>query len=177
MPLRQMQIDRGGSQIGVPEQGLHRGQIGAVFQPRSAVWRRCCGTRDRRGFAGCGRQHRYVLHDRDAKFCAAFRAVLASGNVHCLALPPRSPNLNAFAERWVRSVKQECISKLILFGEVSLRRALNEFLQHYHAERHHQGKGNVLLFPSIGTSQSALGSPVRCRQRLGGLVNYYSRAA
>ena len=67
------------------------------------------------------RQHRYVLHDRDSKFCASFRAVLATGNVKCLALPPRSPNLNAFAERWVRSVKQECLSRLILFGEGSLR--------------------------------------------------------
>jgi hypothetical protein len=66
------------------------------------------------------RQHRYVLHDRDPKFCASFRAMLATGNVKCLALPPRSPNLNAFAERWVRSVKQECVSRLILFGEGSL---------------------------------------------------------
>src|SRR5262249_35748365 len=123
------------------------------------------------------RQHRYVLHDRDSKFCGSFRALLASGNVNCLALPPRSPNLNAFAERCVRSVKQECLSKMILFGEVSLRRALDEFLEHYHAERNHQGKGNVLLFSSIDESQPTAGSTVRCRQRLGGLLNYYSRAA
>jgi hypothetical protein len=75
------------------------------------------------------RENRYVLHDRDAKFCASFQAFLASGNVNCLALPPRSPNLNAFAERWVRSVKEECLSKLILFGETSLRRALTEFIE------------------------------------------------
>jgi len=62
---------------------------------------------------------RYVLHDRDAKFCAEFRETLAAGDVKCLPLPPRSPNLNAFAERWVRSVKEECLSKLILFGESS----------------------------------------------------------
>src|SRR5713226_2666396 len=98
--------------------------------------------------SGYLRQHQYVLHDRDTKFCASFRAMLATGNVKCLALPPRSPNLNAFAERWVRSVKQECLSKLILFGEASLRRAITAFLEHYHAERNHQGKGNVLLFPS-----------------------------
>lgn len=77
------------------------------------------------------RQYRYVLHDRDTKFRASFRAILATGNVRCRALPPRSPNLNAFAERWVRSVKQECLSNLILFGEGSLRRALSEFLEHY----------------------------------------------
>jgi Integrase core domain len=62
-------------------------------------------------------------------------------------LPARSPNLNAYAERWVRSVKEECLSKLVLFGERSLRRALSEYVEHFHAERNHQGKGNVLLFP------------------------------
>jgi len=122
------------------------------------------------------RQHRYLLHDRDTKFCASFRAMLATGNVKCLALPPRSPNLNAFVERWVRSVKQECLSRLILFGEGSLRRALTEFLEHYHAERNHQGKGNLLLFPST-TCQAAPDAAVRHQQRLGGLLNYYCRAA
>jgi putative transposase len=123
------------------------------------------------------RQHRYLLHDRDTKFCAAFRSTLETGNVKCLALPPRSPNLNAFVERWVRSAKQECLSKLILFGEGSLRRALNEFVEHYHAERNHQGKGNVILFPSAVARHAIDGSMVHRRQRLGGLLNYYSRAA
>jgi putative transposase len=83
--------------------------------------------------SGYLRQHRYLLHDRDTKFCASLRAMLATGNVKCLALPPCSLNLNAFVERWVRSVKKECLSRLILFGESSLRRALIEFLEHYHA--------------------------------------------
>jgi len=122
------------------------------------------------------RKRRYLLHDRDTKFCASFRAMLATGNVKCLALPPRSPNLNAFAERWVRSVKQECLSKLILFGESSLRRALTEFLVHYHAERNHQGKGNVLLFATPDEPRAILGSTVRRQRRLGGLLNYYCRA-
>ena len=78
--------------------------------------------------SGCLRHHRYLLHDRDAKFCSAFDDLLLSGGIHCLTLPPRSPNLNAFSERWVRSVKGECLSKLILFGEASLHRALNEFV-------------------------------------------------
>ena len=66
---------------------------------------------------------RYLFHDRDTKFCPAFPEVLRSSGYRPLMLPPRSPNLNAFAERWVRSVKQECLSRLILFGETSLRRA------------------------------------------------------
>ena len=80
---------------------------------------------------------RYLLHDRDPKFCAEFRETLAAGSVKCLRLPPRSPNLNAFAERWVRSVKEECLSHLILFGERSLRKALLQFQEHYHEERNH----------------------------------------
>src|SRR5262245_28853621 len=67
--------------------------------------------------SGCLRQQRYLLHDRDAKFCAEFRDILATRGVKCLRLPPRSPNLNSFSERWVRSVKSECLSQLILFGE------------------------------------------------------------
>src|SRR5499426_503855 len=80
-------------------------------------------------------RHRYVLHDRDTKFCADFRKTLATGGVKCLRLPPHSPNLKDYAERWVRSVREECLSRLILFGERSLRRALSEFIAHYHSER------------------------------------------
>jgi putative transposase len=118
----------------------------------------------------------YILHDRDEKFCAGFRSILRDGGVEPLRLPPRSPNLNAFAERWVRSVKQECLSKLILFGENSLRRALNEYIAHFHCERNHQGKGNVLLF-SEATHVCRKADRVQCRQRLGGLLCYYARAA
>ena len=125
--------------------------------------------------AGAVRRCRYLLHDRDAKFCAAFQDVFASEGIRCLRLPPRSPNLNAFAERWVRSVKEECLSHLILFGERSLRRAVTEFVCHFHSERNHQGKGNALLFPAPGTFTAR--QRVHCRQRLGGLLRYYCRAA
>src|SRR5215469_3194165 len=118
-------------------------------------------------------QRHYALHDKDVKFCALFRATLAAGGIQ----QAPSPNLNAFAERWVRSVKQECLCNLILFGEASLRRALKEFMDHFHAERNHQGKGNVLLFPSHEEPQNCSGDRVHCRHRLGGLLKYYSRAA
>ena len=125
----------------------------------------------------CGalRDCRYLLHDRDTKFTRSFRAIISSGRIEPLALPARSPNLNAYAERWVRSVKEECLRKVILIGERSLRRALNEYVQHYHAERNHQGKGNVLLFP-LATDRQREG-PVLCRERLGGLLRYYHREA
>jgi putative transposase len=86
--------------------------------------------------------------------------------VKTLQLPARSPNLNAYSERWVRSVKEECLSKLILFGERSLRRAIREYVAHYHAERNHQGKSNVLLFPQV--TKTRCDKAIECRERLGG---------
>ena len=127
--------------------------------------------------SGFLRGQRYLLHDRDTKFCATFLDVLRSSGIRPLTLPPSSPNLNAFAERWVGSIRQECLSKLILFGEASLRRALNEYLEHFHFERNHQGKGNLLLFPSPGGGLCSKNRAVRCRDRLGGLLKFYGRAA
>ena len=126
---------------------------------------------------GCGilQDSRYLLHDRDTKYTESFRAIIASGQTEPLVLPAHSPNLNAYAERWVRSVKEECLSKVILFGERSLRRALSEYVAHYHAERNHQGKDNVLLFPR--DEQVRRGGLVQCRERLGGLLRYYHREA
>ena len=119
---------------------------------------------------------RYVLHDRDTKFCASFRSVLASG-VKSIQLPAKSPNLKAFAERWVRSVKQECLSRVILFGEGPLSRVLTEYNRHDHGERNHQGKGNRLLLPDVSQERSLHGRSIECRQRLGGLLKYYVNAA
>jgi transposase InsO family protein len=118
----------------------------------------------------------YLIHDRDTKFCAAFQQIIDDTGVERVVLPARSPNLNAYAERWVRSVKEECLSRLILFGEAALRRALNEYVEHYHQERNHQGKGNVLLIPSSSQNHRGVG-PIRCRERLGGMLKYYHREA
>jgi putative transposase len=96
---------------------------------------------------GAPRDCRYLLHDRDTKFTRSVRAIIASGRLEPLALPVRSPDLNAYSERWVRSVKEECLSKVPLIGERSLLLALSEYATHYHAGRNHQGWDNVLLFP------------------------------
>jgi transposase InsO family protein len=78
-------------------------------------------TMEEWGFLSPGQ---YLIHDRDTKFCPAFQQLIDDAGVERVVLPPRSPNLNAYAERWVHSVKEECLSRLILFGEVSLRHAL-----------------------------------------------------
>ena len=120
---------------------------------------------------------RYLFDDRDAKFSESFRDRLAAGGVKPLKLPSRSPNRNAFAERGVRSVKEECLSKLVLFGEAALRRVLAKYVEHFHAERNHPGKGKVLLFPSSDRAASNGSGRVRCQERLGGLLKYYHREA
>jgi transposase InsO family protein len=90
----------------------------------------------------------YLIHDRDTKFCAAFKQILDDAGVKRVPLPPRSPWLHAFAERWIQSVKTEVLSRMILFGERSLCHVVSEYVAHYGAEHPHQGKGNVILFPS-----------------------------
>ena len=149
--------------------------LGGVTQHPTAEWMEQMARNATDEGSGL-RLVQYVLHDRDTKFCQGFETVLKAAGVSALKLPARSPNLNAFAERWVRSVKEECLSRLILFGEVSLRRALAEFMAHYHSERPHQGKENILLFPPAEETDCSNG-PILCTERLGGLLKYYARAA
>ena len=122
-------------------------------------------------------KHKYRLQDRDAKFCTSFRQLIETDGRKTIVLPARSPNLHAYAERWVRSVKEECRSRLILFGERSLRRALQQYGAHYHEERNHQGRQNLLLFPRPSAGACKAEGTVRCWERLGGLLKYYDRQA
>jgi hypothetical protein len=82
----------------------------------------------------------YLIHDGDKKFCASFKGMLDDAGVKRVPLPPRSPWLNSFAQRWVQSVKTEALSRMILFGERSLRHVLSECVTHFHEERPHQGR-------------------------------------
>jgi putative transposase len=116
-----------------------------------------------------------VLMDRDANFSSAFRNILEDADVNPVRLPAKSPNLNAHLERFHLSIKSECLSRMIFFGEKSLRLAVNSFLLHYHAERNHQGLSNNLIDPS-GTIGCREGE-IECRERLGGMLNYYYRKA
>jgi len=123
--------------------------------------------------SGC----RYLLHDRDAKFCNAFSAILQAVGIKTVKLPARRPNLNANLERWHRSLKEECLSKMILFGEASLRRVLSNYVLHFHGERNHQGKGNVILFPKPEDRIGESTGQIQTRERLGGLLKFYYRKA
>ncbi|MCZ6760014.1 MAG: integrase core domain-containing protein [Gemmatimonadetes bacterium] len=120
---------------------------------------------------------RYLIHDRDAKFNLAFRETLKSTGIESVMLPPKSPNLNAFAEPCVRSIKQECLSRLICFGAGSLRKAITEYVEHYDLERNHQGKANTILVPVAGDRVGDCAGPIRSRERLGCLLRFYHRGA
>ena len=118
---------------------------------------------------------RYLIHDRDPLFTDEFLGMLKDAGVQSVKLPPRSPNLNAHAERFVRSIKESCLERLILFGESSLRTAVQTFITHYHRERNHQGLGNRLIQPEPDHLVNR--GAVQCRERLGGTLNYYYRTA
>ena len=118
---------------------------------------------------------RYLIHDRDPLFTTEFLQTLESAGVKSVKLPPRSPNLNPHAERFVRSIKESYLDRLIVFGEASLRTAVQNFVEHYHAERNHQGLRNKIICPEAGHLGAS--GAIQRRQRLGGMLNYYYRDA
>src|SRR5215510_9261851 len=118
---------------------------------------------------GCLVGYRALICDRDTKWTKEFRRLIAGAGVRVVQTPIQAPNANAYAERFVRSIREECLDRVILFGERRLLRALDDFVAHYHGERNHQGLGNALITPSAAV---AGGAQVRCRDRLGGLLRY-----
>jgi len=118
---------------------------------------------------------RKLIVDRDAKYSYDWRSFIEEQGVEVIRLPPKSPNLNAYAERFVRSIKEECLNRMIFIGEGSLRQAVTQFMEHYHTERNHQGLGNRLIRskPRIVPSHR----PVERRVRLGGMLSFYRHAA
>ncbi|MGK0172339.1 MAG: putative transposase [Gammaproteobacteria bacterium] len=118
---------------------------------------------------------RYLIHDRDPLFTEAFRGLLQSRGVNTVKLPARSPNLNAFAERFVRSIKSECLAHILPLGERHLRTAVKEYTEHYRFDRSQQGLNNQLIEQARGEPNQVLA--VGCGERLGGILKYYYRCA
>ncbi len=118
---------------------------------------------------------RYLIHDRDPLFTDAFRELLTLSDVKTVKLPARSPDLNAYAERFVLSIRSECLDQIIPLGERHLRKAVREYTEHYHVERNHQGRANELI--ETPREESNPDAAVECQERLGGVLKYYRRAA
>ena len=124
---------------------------------------------------GAMRDKCYLIVDRDTKYCEQFRRLIQDSGTQVIRLPPMSPNLNAYAERFVRSIKDECLNRMIFIGQASLRSAVCEYIEHYHAERNHQGIGNRLI--CVPAAVASDHRQIRRHARLGGMLNFYYREA
>jgi transposase InsO family protein len=151
------------------ELSSRRVQLGGIAECPNGLWMEQVGRNITDCEEGILKKKRYLIHDRDPLYTTQFIRILAESGIDSVKLPPRSPNLNAFAERFVRSIKEDCLERMILFGEDSLRTAVREYLVYYHAERNHQGLDNQLIAP-VTTERKAHGT-VQRRQQLGGSLN------
>src|SRR5215471_4411409 len=157
------------------ELSTRRVQIAGVARKANGLWMAQIARNLTDEADGFFRGKRYLIHDRDPLYTQEFLTMLADIGIESVKLPPRSPNLNAYAERFVRTIKEACLDQMILFGEDSLRNSIRQFLDHYHQERNHQGLGNRLIIPMKATVNTD--GRIERRARLGGLLNYYYRAA
>jgi len=120
----------------------------------------------------------HLIHDRDPLFTKAWVALLQSGGVKSVRIPASSPNCSPYAERFVRTVRTECLDHFVIFGEGHLRLLLREFIARYLTERFHQGLGGQLIVPrQVSENDNSAAGVIRCRSRLGGLLKYYGREA
>jgi len=157
------------------EPSTRRVQIAGISARANGLWMDQIARNLTDNVDGLLKGKRYLIHDRDPLFTTEFLSILAEAGTESVKLPPRSPNLNSYAERFVRTIKESCLERMILLAEDALRRAVREFVAHYHGERNHQGIGNLLILPD--PSFTDRNGPIRCRSRLGGMLNYYDRAA
>ena len=149
-------------------------EVAGIAVAANGLWMSQIGRNLSYAGQGIVQGKRYLIHDRDPLFTTEFLEMLADVGVNSVKLSPRSPNLNAYAERFVRSIKDECLDRMIFVGQASLRRAVSEFMDHYHTERNHQGLKNRLIV--AGTMQATDGEVDR-HARLGGMLNFYYRKA
>jgi len=156
------------------ELSTRRVQIAGIANQANGLWMAQIARNLTDSVDGFFKGKRYLIHDRDPLYTQEFLSMLAEVGIESVKLPPRSPNLNAYAERFVKTIKESCLERMILFGEDSLRNAVRHFVEHYHLERNHQGLDNRLITPVATPIRSG---PIQKRQRLGGMLNYYYRGA
>ena len=160
--------------LGAMRVATRRIEIAGITPNPDAAWVQQMGRNLTDCYDGFFLDTRYVLVDRDTKFLP-FRGVLEGSDTKAVVLPPKSPNLNAHVERFMRSIKSECLNRMVFFGEKSLRKTLAEFTAHYHEERNHQGLGNNIIEPGSEVGRGEGG--IRRRERLGGMLSDCRRGA
>ena len=152
-----------------------RVQIGGIARRPNGLWMGQSARNLTDVVDGFFMGKRYLIHDRDPLYTREFRDILDGVGIESVKLPPRSPNLNPHAERFVRTIKEGCLERMIFFGEHSIRNAVMNFCVHYHVERNHQGLDNQIMAPDALVGN--ITGRIRRRQRLGGMLNYYCRDA
>jgi len=152
------------------ELSTRRVQLGGIAKCPNGFWMGQIARTTTDCEDGVMKNRRYLIHDRDPLFTANFLETLKQSGIESVRIPPRSPNLNAYAERFVRSIK-DCLDRMVFFGEYHLRRAVREYLAHYHTERNHQALKNALIVPA--KLPTDVDGKIERRQRLGGTLNYY----
>jgi len=149
-----------------------RVDIAGIIPQANGQWMKQAGRNLSDPMSGFLVGKKYVIHDRDPLFTKEFARILRTAGIQVVKTPRRSPNLNAYAERFVWSIKYECLNKIIICGERHLRHVIQEYVRHYHCERPHQGLGNRVISPVIqGEGQIVM------QERLGGLLKFYRREA
>ena len=157
----------------VMELATRRVQVAGITPHPTAAFMQQCARQLTDPFDGFLLGKHYLLHDRDTKFTSAFDALLKASGIEPVLIPPRSPNLNAHCERFIRSIKEEALEQMILLGEHALSYAIHQYLTHSHTERNHQGLANQLIAPEPDLGSHS--GQVRRRDRLGGVLRYYYR--
>jgi len=157
----------------VIELRTRRVHIAGVTRDLSGAWMAQVARNVTDPVGGFLRKTRYLIHDRDPIFTQNVIEILKAAGVMDVKLPARSPNLNAYAERWVLSIRQECLQRIVPLGERHLRQIVAEYVEHYHLERNHQGTRKQADRPAVMNQ----GARVKRRERLGGMLNFYHREA
>jgi hypothetical protein len=150
--------------------------IGGIVVNPTGDWMKQVGRNLLDPEEGFLRDATHLILDRDPVYAACFTELLEGSGVKVVRIPARSPNCNPHAERFVRTIREECLAHFVIFGERHLRHLVGEFVAHYQGERFHQGLGGQRVRPGHPDNDNA-GGVVRRRSRLGGVLNFYHRGA
>ena len=118
---------------------------------------------------------KYLIHDNDKKYTQQFNSIIKGSGIKLVKIPLMSPNLNSWSERWIKSIKAECLKHIIPLGEKSVRRSITSYVEHFHQERNHQGLENNIPFHAEHVGKAS--GEIKTKERLGGLLKYYYRDA
>lgn len=172
---RNVDTERTGHVLALMHLKTRRVHIAGITPSPNAMWMKqvCRNLSDcEDGFL---KDAKRLIVDRDTSFTAMREFLKQNKDTEVVLLPPKNPNRNAYVERWYRSLKSECLDRMIFFGRRSLQKAVREYVQHYHGERNHQGLTNELIEPTANVG--VVVGRIKCRERLGGMLKYYHRRA